>query len=198
MFKPKTKLHARKLQLKEITKQDASIFLDKYHLQGSCYDNSVNLGLYQNNELIQVMTFGKPRYNKNYEWELLRLCTHSDYYVVGGAEKLFKYFLKTQKPNSIISYCDISKFTGDVYSKLGFTLSKITEPQKIWAKNNYCFGNCDYITDNLLRQRGFDQLFKTNYGKGTDNEQLMIEHGWLPVFDCGQKVFEWKVKEYNV
>lgn len=29
------------------------------------------------------------------------------------------------------------------------------------------------------------------YGKGTNNEELMIKHNWLPVYDCGQKVFEW-------
>ena len=184
------------MQIKEITKQETNQFLNLYHLQDSCYGNSVNLGLYLNDKLIQVITFGKPRYNKNYQWELLRLCTHSDYYVVGGAERLFKHFVKTQNPESIISYCDISKFTGDVYTKLGFILNKITEPQKIWSK--YRDYNQNHITDNLLRQRGFDQLIgsKLNppeiYGKGTDNEQLMLEHGWLPVFDCGQKVFAWQ------
>lgn len=192
----KQKLYARKLQLKEITKQEANRFLDLYHLQSSCRGNSVNLGLYQDDELIQVMTFGKPRYNKNYQWELLRLCTCSDYYVVGGAEKLFKYFVRNYKPESVISYCDISKFTGDVYERLNFKLKVQTKPQKIWSINNYNFGNNEYITDNLLRQRGYDQLFNTNYGKGTDNEQLMIEQGWLPVYDCGQKVFEYK-KENN-
>lgn len=183
LIKPKQKLYARKLQLKEISKQEANQFINQYHLQGSCYGNSVNLGLYQNEELVQVMTFGKPRYNKNYEWELLRLCTCSDYYIVGGAEKLFKYFIKTQSPKSVISYCDISKFTGDVYTRLGFELKEQTKPQKIWSKDN------KYITDNLLRQRGADQLIGTHDGKGTDNEEIMIREGWRPVYDCGQKVF---------
>lgn len=192
--KSKQKRYARKLQLKEISKQDANEFLNEYHLQNSCYGNTVNLGLYQNDELIQVMTFGKPRYNKNYQWELLRLCTKSEYYVVGGAERLFKYFIKTQNPESVISYCDISKFTGDVYERLGFSLLRQSLPQKIWSKSN----SKEYITDNLLRQRGFDQLvgLKLNppeiYGKGTDNEELMLSHYWLPVYDCGQKTFVWQ------
>ena len=46
------------------------------------------------NELIEVMTFGKPRYNKKYEWELLRLCTKFGYIVSGGANKLIKYFIR--------------------------------------------------------------------------------------------------------
>nr|CAI9751860.1 homing endonuclease [Caudoviricetes sp.] len=191
--KLKQKLYARNLELKEITKQEANDFLIEYHLQNSCYGNKVNLGLYSNGQLVQVMTFGKPRYNKNYQWELLRLCSHSDYIVIGGAEKLFKYFINNHNPESIISYCDVSKFKGDVYERLGFNLLRQSNPQKIWNKLN----SKEYITDNLLRQRGFDQLVgsKLNppqlYGKGTNNEELMIKHNWLPVYDCGQKVFEW-------
>ena len=189
LIKPKQKLYARKLQLKEVNKQDANIFIDKYHIQGKCRGNQVNLGLYNNEELVQVMTFGKPRYNKNYQWELLRLCSHSDYIIVGGAEKLFKHFVNGYKPESVLSYCDISKFTGNVYERLGFTLLRQTEPQKIWSKNH------KYITDNLLRQRGADQLIGTYDGKGTNNEEIMIREGWLPIYDCGQKVFIWKVGE---
>ena len=187
LIKPKEKLYARKLQLKEIDKQIANSFIDKYHIQGRCKGNTVNLGLYNNEQqLVQVMTFGKPRYNKNYQWELLRLCTNSDYIIVGGAERLFKYFTKTYKPESIISYCDISKFTGNVYYSLGFTLKEQTKSAKIWSKDN------KRITDNLLRMRGFDQLFGTMYGKGTDNEELMLKHGWKPIYDCGQLVFFYK------
>lgn len=190
LLTPKQKLYARKLQLKEITKQEANVFLNMYHLQESCYGNEINLGLFNNdNKLVQVMTFGKPRYNKNYQYELLRLCSHNDYIIIGGAEKLFKYFVTKYNPESIISYCDISKFTGDIYTKLGFTLKEQTKPAKIWSKNE------KHITDNLLRQYGFDKLvgLKLNppqiYGKGTSNEELMTKYGWLPVYDCGQKVF---------
>nr|DAX73793.1 MAG TPA: Protein of unknown function (DUF2812) [Caudoviricetes sp.] len=40
--------------------------------------------------------------------------------------------------------------------------------------------------------RGFDQLFGTMYGKGTSNEELMLEYGWKPIYDCGQLVFFYK------
>ena len=83
----------------------------------------------------------------------------------------------------MISYCDVSKFTGNVYRAIGMRLKSITHPNKIWSKGD------KKITQNLLNQRGYDQLFKANYGKGTSNEQLMLEHGWLPIFDCGQAVY---------
>ena len=173
------------LKLKEITKTEANVFLEKNHIQGKCKGNTINLGLIHENKIIQIMTFGKPRYNRNYQWELLRLCTLNSYIVVGGAERLFKHFIRIQNPESVISYCDNSKFTGKVYERLGFKLKVKHKPQKTWSKGTI------RITDNLLRQRGYDQLFNTNYGKGTDNEQLMLDNGWLPIYDCGQSVYEY-------
>ena len=61
-----------------------------------------------------------------------------------------------------------------------------TKPNNIWSKGRR------KITDNLLRQRGYDQLFNTSFGKGTSNEELMIKDNWLPVYDCGQGVFEYR------
>lgn len=129
------------------------------------------------------MTFGRPRYNKRYEWELLRLCIKPGYKIAGGSEKLFNHFVKQNDPISIISYCDLSKFVGNVYTKLGFELLYNTKPNKHWSKGTR------HITNNLLLQRGYDQLFNTNYGKGTSNEELMISSGWVEVYDCGQGVY---------
>ena len=78
---------------------------------------------------------------------------------------------------------DLAKFSGDVYTRLNMERVRTTPPQIIWSKG------IEKVTSTLLRQRGYDQLFKTNYGKGTSNEELMIENGWLPVYDCGQAVF---------
>ena len=185
MFINKEILYARNLKIKEVDILKTSKFLNKYHLQNNCRGQEIRLGLYKDNELIEIMTFGKPRYNKNYEWELLRLCTKPEYKVVGGAEKLFKHFIELVIPKSIISYCDNSKFSGEVYTRLGFIQKGKPSPSLHWSKGS------EHITDNLLRQRGFDQLFNTDYGKGTSNEELMIEHGWLPIYDCGQMTFIW-------
>ena len=183
MLKPRKKIYARNCSIYKINKDIGDKFLNSYHLQGTCKGQLLYLGLVYQNELLELMTFGKPRYNKNYPVELLRLCTKSGYSVIGGASKLFKYVVNVYELDSILSYCDISKFDGSVYEKLGMKYHHATPPQEIWSKRS------DKITANLLRQRGFDQLFGTNYGKGTDNNELMIEHGWLPVYDCGQKVF---------
>lgn len=184
LLKSKENLYARKLQIKEVSKLECKEFLNKYHLQNNCRNQSIRIGLYNGNELVQIMTFGKPRYNKNYEYELLRLCTKSDYKIIGGSEKLFKYFIEKYNPKSVISYCDNSKFSGKVYERLGFKFKDFSI-NKHW----YNIKTKQHITDNLLRQRGFDQLFNTNYGKGSSNEDLMIQNKFVEIYDSGQSTY---------
>lgn len=182
---PKSNIYARNCEIKEVEKSETNNFLNLYHLQNTCKGQLLCYGLYYNNQLVEIMTFGKPRYNKNYEWELLRLCSHKDYNVIGGSERLFKHFLNTIKPFNIVSYCDVAKFSGEVYKRLGMELFNTSSPACIWSKGK------TKITDNLLRQQGFDRLFKTNYGKGTSNKELIINEGFVEIYDCGQKSFRY-------
>ena len=183
----KQSIYARKHHVVNLPSIETKKFEDENHLQGSCKGETVRLGLVDDkNQLYQIMTFGNPRYTSRYQFELLRLCSMSNYAVIGGANKLFSYFINKYNPKSIISYCDRSKFSGYIYKKLGFVLSHNSPTAKVWSKSD------KHITDNLLRQRGYDQLFKTNYGIGSNNEKLMLDSGWLPVYDCGQAVYEWK------
>lgn len=189
MLKTKIPIYARECKLSVIDSKTAEVFEDTHHLQGRVKGQKVCLGLYYKGELVQVMTFGKPRYNKKYGWEILRLCSDTRYAVVGGADKMWKYFVTNYAPTSVISYCDMSKFSGDVYTRLGMKLDHTTEPNKIWSKGS------KMITNNFLLQRGYDQIFNTSYGKGTSNEELMLADKWLPVYDCGQAVYVWKLLE---
>lgn len=184
LVKPATRrVYARKCTVYRLNKDVGDAFLQENHIQGTCRGQLLYLGLVYDGELLQVMTFGKSRFDKNYYVELMRMCSKVGVSVVGGASRLFSYATSEYGLYSIISYCDRSKFTGDVYEKIGMKLARVTPPQEIWSKST------QKITANLLRQRGYDQIFKTNYGKGVSNEELMIENGWLPVFDCGQRVY---------
>lgn len=184
-LKQKEKVFARNCVVKEVSKETANEFLNVNHLQGSSRGNILNIGLFNDEELVELMTFGKPRYNKEHKWELLRLCSSKS--VIGGSEKILNYFEKAYSPKSLISYCDISKFSGEVYKKLGFELLRESKPRKHWCY----FGNGkrQHITDNFLREHGFDQLFGTSYGKGTSNEELMLKNNYVIVYDCGQATY---------
>lgn len=166
---PRKTIFARKCVIKEVNKQEAKDFLEYNHLQGRDF-SSVKLGLYYKEELVLLMTFCKPRFNHSYEWELSRLCTLSGCSVIGGASKLLTYFKKEYQPENIISYQDIAKFNGNIYEKLGFTLSHISDPNYVWWKKD----------DKIL----------TRYQCQMKNEvNVMQEKGYRRIFDCGNKVW---------
>ena len=190
---PKTStVYARDCVVKEVTKNECDEFLKENHLQGTCNGQSIRLGLYDKNfKLVQIMTFGKSRYSKNYEFELLRLCTSTGYVVLGGSEKIFRFFIKKYNPKSIISYCDRSKFTGDVYKKLGFVHHK-SDPTKHW----YNIKTKKHITNTYLLKNGADRLLGTSYGKGSSNDDIMKSNGFVEIYDCGQDKWVWENISY--
>lgn len=185
LFQPRIRMYARDCQIYRINLPAADDFLNKYHLQGTCRGQLLCLGLVKDDVLYQIMTFGKARYDKRHDIELLRLCTRTGYSIVGGAGKLFSYATSEYALNNIISYCDISKFSGHVYENIGMQLISILPPQIIWSKQD------KFVEDKLLRQCSYNQLFKTAYDKETSDEELMLKHSWLPVPDCGKRVFEY-------
>ena len=115
MLRPKEVVYARKCTIEKVDQYTANCFLRMYHLQGAARGQTKCYGLYYNGQLVSVMTFGKPRYNKNYEWELIRLCYHPEVRVTGGSEKMWKHFLGDVNPSTVLSYCDRAKFSGYVY-----------------------------------------------------------------------------------
>ena len=185
LTRPKHKIGARKCQIYKLFPKPVDDFLNESHMQGTVRGQILALGLVYEDRLMQVMTFGNSRYDKSHTIELLRLATRPGYSIIGGAERLFKFAVNKYYVENIISYCDRAKFSGEVYTRLGMKLIRETEPQVIWARGE------EKVTSNLLRRRGFDQLFNTDFGKGSSNEELMLLHGWLPVPDCGQRVYEY-------
>lgn len=188
----KQQLYARKCEVKEISREECHDFFESYHLQWNTRieKNNIYIWLYYENNLVECMSFWKPRYNKNYEREILRLCSHKDYKIIWWANKIFKHFLELTQANSVISYCDMSKFDWWVYEQLGFKLFKWNKPSKHWY-NNKEVPSRQHITDNLLRQRWYDQIFWENYGKWANNDELMRQRGYVEIYDCGQSTFVW-------
>ena len=180
---------ARKTELKEISKKVANSFLDKYHLQGRCNGNDINVGLFHNNDLVSVMTFGKPRYSSDYQWELLRYC--SSCRVVGGASKMFKYFIsKCNKGDKILSFQDMDKFAGNLYDKLGFEYDGYTKPSYVWVRRDNIFDRYSWY---VILHKGVDNVLGTSYGKGANNIELMKKEGYVRVYNSGMRKYVYTV-----
>lgn len=181
MLLNKKAVYARETKVKEVDKKEAYEFLDKYHIQGRG-NAEINLGIISNNELISVMSFGKPRFNKNYQYELIRYASKCGITVVGGAEKLFKYFINNYEVDNIISYAEISKFTGNIYLKLGFKLKTISEPNYVWIS---------FDENNVLSRYQTQKHILIEKGLGTEDQteyEIMTNNEYYRVFDSGNLV----------
>lgn len=177
--------YARRLDVKLVNSYEEKEFLEKYHLQGyvpskCCY------GLFHNDELLSLMSFGRPRFSGKFDYELLRLCTKFNCRVVGGAEKLFKQFIRSHTCSSIISYCDLSKFTGEVYTRLGMELLRTSPPNYKWVKNSQTYSRYQTQKHKLLKILG--NLYDSNLTE----EENMIKAGYVKIYDCGNAVYEWR------
>lgn len=184
------KIYARKCKIQTVNKDDEKLFLEANHIQGYI-PSKVCLGLYYNNELVQVMSFGKPRFSKKYNTELLRLATLLYKNVIGGAQKLIKHYIKTYEPDSIISYCDLRLFTGDVYNKMNFQFSHNSDPGYYYVDQ---YGK----TYNRLQfqKSKLEKKLKT-YDPTLTADANMINNGFHKIWDCGNGVWTMILKRQD-
>ena len=182
-------IRAHKLNIKSVDAYECKQFLDKYHIQNNAF-SEVRIGLYDdNNALYSIMTFGKPRFTNAYEYELVRFCTKPGYKIYGAASKLFNHFIDKYRPKSIVTYCDITKFSGNTYSKIGFTCSinDITEPNYCWVNSNL------EVLSRYQTQK--HKLIKKGIGtkEQTENE-IMSNLGYYKVYNSGNLKMSWYSK----
>ena len=174
-------IRASKCKIVNIDTKTEKQFLDSYHFQGNSR-SSVKYGLEFNCELVAVMTFGKSRFNKKYEWELIRLCNKPGIKIHGGASKLFNHFIKTMNPNSVISYCDISKFTGNVYKNIGFKYLHTSVPNYVYIKSNITLSRYQ------AQKHKLNNIVETYYPDLSEAINMEID-GWEKYWDCGNDVY---------
>lgn len=178
-----SKIFARKCIVKEITKKLASSFLNMNHIQGNGRSN-ICLGLYSNDELVSVMTFNNSNISrKRKDWEINRFCSISDTTIIGGAGKLFKYFIKLIDPVLVISYSDLRWGEGNVYNNIGFTLDHTSTPNYWYFEYN----SIKRIHRYSLRKNESDDQKISEW----ENRQLQ---GWNRIWDCGNNCWIWKKK----
>jgi hypothetical protein len=186
------KIFARKCVIKEVSKNNSKKFLNDNHIQGDSIDK-IRLGLYYNNELVSLITFGNLRKSMGYNtvkgnYELLRFCNKLNTSVIGSFSKLLKYFITTYQPKKILTYADVRwsglDETKTVYLKNGFNYIGLTPPNywylKIGEYNNR-YHRYNFRKDVLVKE-GFDPTL-------TEFEIMRLK-GYDRIWDCGNMKFE--------
>lgn len=180
-----TSIFARNCELRELPSREADDFLESNHLQGKC-TSKWRYGLFYENELVAVMTFGTGRFSDC--TELLRFCTKKFYHVIGGASKLFRHFTEVHPEiNEIVSFADRRWSTKDAfYPKLGFTLDGSTRPSYYYVVNNIRRNRMDFTKKSLVAA-GFDSSMSEH--------DIMLSRKIYRVYDCGNWRYVWTRKD---
>lgn len=173
-------IYARNTEIREVSPKDANEFLRKNHLQGAGRAK-IRLGLYHTNQLIQLVTFDKPRFNKSYEWELIRSASLQGLTVVGGFSKLIKHFRKNYI-GSIVSYVDLQYFNGSSYEATSWTYVGITNPGYFWVKG-------DLIVSRYKSQKKKLSKILTRYDETKSEKENMEQEGFIRYWNCGNLIY---------
>lgn len=174
------KVYARKCVVKELENKHCKDFLDKNHLQGYV-SAKINIGLYYEDDLVCLLSLGKPRFNKKYDWEILRWANKLNFSIVGGFSKLLKHFRKNYK-GSIITYSDRRFFDGKIYKKNGFKAIKASKPSYYYTEHHYRKNR-----EKFQKHRIKDKL--DVFDPNLTEWQNMQLNGWDRIWDCGNNVF---------
>lgn len=181
------RVFARKCRVVEVSREDANVFFNANHLQGSS-TASVHFGLTLGTELVACMGFGVARSNRRNTdqrlWELQRYaatCT-----VVGGASRLLSRFAALKLCHTLVSYSDTRVFNGSMYMALGFTKIHDTPPDYCYTNGSTSVGR---IHKSKFQRKHLPSLLE-NFDHSKTEVENCFNNGWYQIFDCGKTKWE--------
>lgn len=180
------KINARDCEVKEVSFLDSKQFLEKNHLQGNSV-SKYRYGLYYNDNLVQIITFGKlrratGRKHIDGSYELIRLCSELNTVVRGGASKLFNHFIKNHNPEHIVSFANRDWSMGNMYEKIGMTNVGYTQVGYFYSNGRRREHRYNYQKHKLV-EMGFD--------KNKSEYQIMSDRGYYRIWNTGNIIYEW-------
>jgi menaquinone-dependent protoporphyrinogen IX oxidase len=187
------KIHARAMTLRMVDTHEIRKFYDDNHLQGSPQSGVSVIGEIDG-RVVCAMSFAKAysdRGKSDGSWELSRFCSECS--IPGAASRLFKQFVKSYRPERVISYSDNRWFIGDMYKTLGFVFEHevppnywVTKQQKRWHKTNFKRAAIPL----RLKEFGIKDLFNPETDPRTELE-MTHRMGCGRIYDCGKKRWVW-------
>ena len=184
----KDKVYASKCVVREISKNEAKIFLEKNHIQGYV-PSTVYLGSFLDGTLVGVMSFKKA--STENKWELNRFATGIAKHYIGLEEDLFIYFVSNYNPNEVKSFAD-RRWTihqdNNLYTRLGFKLDSILKPDYSYVTSKSKRIPKSSARKNLLIKRYPD----CNLTNDMTESEMTSKLGFYKIWDCGKLKYVWR------
>lgn len=156
------------LSVFRLEKSYSDNWLNTYHPFGAPRGNVLSLGLVKGDQTYCIMTFKKSR-DKNFTAELSRLWMLPTYNVIDGYDILSSEASKFGV-DSIIAYVNMSFENYKDYESIGMKHVRDIQKTKWWIRGD------ERISDASRRQYKLKQAD-------------MLHENYLPVYDCGQRVY---------
>ena len=182
IHKTQRRIYARKCQIAHLSHACVTEFLTNNHLQGSS-STAERYGLYYQGELVLAMTFAKTRFRKTDDYEIVRAASLTNCLVVGGFEKLIKYFASTRS-GILLSYANRRWSQGNVYAATGFTQTSVSGPcYYYWKSGTELAHRSKYMKHRLKDALPVFDASKTEV-------QNMYANNYRRFWDSGNLVYE--------
>lgn len=165
------KIYARCCNIQIVPQSEEKEFLDEYHLQ-NYIASSTCVGLYHDGELVTLCSFGKSRYDKNFDIELLRNCSKSGITVVGGLSKIIKFYKQQINNTDIVCYSDAS-----ISHNKG---SELTKPSYVWVRHGY-----QILSRYQTMKHKLPKLLGDSYNCELSEDANMRNNNYFKLYDCG-------------
>jgi G:T-mismatch repair DNA endonuclease (very short patch repair protein) len=183
--KPQRRLFARECQIEALSSEVTKTFLDQFHIQGPPHAFLFSTGIYQNQQLLGVLTLSE-HHRQNYATTLVlsRMAFLPSVQIVGGAGRLLKHALRmlgSTTHTRLVSWSDNRYSNGDVYRALGFSLQAELPP------------DYQYVIIQKPRERISKQSQRKTKSKcpaGMTELQWAEQRGLARIWDCGKKRWE--------
>lgn len=173
-------IYARKCEIRELSKKDVYDFSNKNSLH-SHRNASIYLGLFYNDELVQLMSFGKAFFSRDnsFDYECIRSITKINTTVIGGMNKLFKYFINKYNAEKILYYVDYNTHNGNSMDKIGFKFCSYSKA-----------GIINIANSKDVRDK-YGYIFNRKPHLNKEISKLIKEGKILTIYDAGVKKYIW-------
>ena len=166
------RIMARKCLIKELSDSEYREFVEANHIQGYV-PAKYRVGLFYNDELVQICSFGKSRFKKD-EIELIRHCSKLNTQVIGGFSKLLSYY----NFDNLITYVDLRYGNGNGYKN--WELIEQTKPN-YW----YWIRGSEILESRMRYQKHKLKDALENFDSNLSEWENMINNGYFRIWDCG-------------
>ena len=125
--------------IRRVSKEKEYKFLNQYSIT-PYQESDVCIGIYYKDELIEVLRFKD---------NILSTYIKFGYNIIEETKKVIQSYMKCKNLDSIITYVDLSKFTGKTFEDMGFELIDYIKPNT--------------IAENLNEVANYKQIYNCGY-----------------------------------